>query len=141
MKTVEVTLTRSEAAHFVATNEAGISVHIDGPPDLGGKGAGLRPMEMLLASLAGCSALDIIHIVEKQQKEPLEGLTVKVKGVRADAVPAVYTDIELAFEATGQVDAHKLARAVALSMEKYCSVAKMLQPSAKITFSSRVLGG
>jgi putative redox protein len=93
-------------------------------------------MEMVLMGLAGCSALDVIHILEKQQKEPLEDLVVTVRGARADATPAVYTDIALHFEASGPIDAHKFERAVKLSMEKYCSVTKMLEKSATITFTT-----
>ena len=138
MKTVEVKLARVRGALFEATNATGQKALLDGPLELGGQGEGARPMEMLLMALAGCSALDVIHIVEKQQKEPLADLDVSVKGLRADAVPAVYTEIALHFEASGAVDPQKLARAVKLSMEKYCSVARMLAPTATITATSSV---
>ena len=141
MKTMEVKLRRVRGALFEATNASGQKALVDGPPELGGQGEGVRPMEMVLMSLAGCSALDVIHILEKQQKEPLVDLDVSVKGERADAVPAVYTAIALHFEASGAVDApHKLERAVKLSMEKYCSVAKMLQPGVTITHTTAVRG-
>jgi putative redox protein len=131
--TVEVRIGRVRGALFEATNAGGQKAMIDGPPDLGGQGEGVRPMEMVLMGLAGCSALDVIHILEKQQKEPLEDLVVTVRGTRADAVPAVYTAIAVHFEASGAVDPHKFERAVKLSMEKYCSVTKMLEKSATIT--------
>ena len=137
-KTVEVKIGRVRGALFEATNAGGQKALIDGPPDFGGQGEGVRPMEMVLMGLAGCSALDVIHILEKQQKEPLEDLVVTVKGARADATPAVYTAIELHFEASGAVDPHKLERAVKLSMEKYCSVAKMLEKSATITYTTAI---
>ncbi len=137
-KTIEVKIGRVRGALFEATNEDGQRCMIDGPPDLGGQGEGVRPMQMVLMGLAGCSALDVIHILEKQQREPLEDLVVTVRGTRADAVPAVYTAIALHFEASGAVDPHKLERAVKLSMEKYCSVAKMLEKSAAITFTTAV---
>lgn len=140
VKSVEVKLKRLRGALFEATNAGGQTALIDGPPDLGGQGEGVRPMEALLMALAGCSAMDVIHILERQQKEPLADLDVSVKGLRADAVPAVYTDIALAFEASGPVDPHKFERAVKLSMEKYCSVAKMLQPSATITYTTALKG-
>lgn len=140
VKSVEVKLKRLRGALFEATNAGGQTALIDGPPDLGGQGEGVRPMEALLMALAGCSAMDVIHILERQQKEPLADLDVSVKGLRADAVPAVYTDITLAFEASGPVDPHKFERAVKLSMEKYCSVAKMLQPSATITYTTALKG-
>jgi putative redox protein len=137
-KTMEVKLSRVRGGLFEATNSTGQRTLVDGPPDLGGQGEGIRPMEMLLAAMAGCSALDVILILEKQQKEPLTDLNVTVKGTRADAVPAVYTHIAVHFEATGAVDAHKLERAVKLSMEKYCSVAKMLEKSCEISFTTSV---
>ena len=132
-KTMEVKLKRVRGALFEGTNSAGQRCLVDGPPDLGGQGEGVRPMEMVLLALAGCSALDVIHILEKQQKEPLADLEVSVRGERADAVPAVYTDIALHFAARGPVNAAKLERAVKLSMEKYCSVAHMLMKSVNIT--------
>jgi putative redox protein len=119
VKVVEVKIGRVRGALFEATNASGQKALIDGPPELGGQGEGVRPMEMVLMGLAGCSALDVIHILEKQQKEP-----------------AVYTDIALHFEASGPIDAHKFERAVKLSMEKYCSVTKMLEKSATITFTT-----
>jgi putative redox protein len=139
-KTVEVKISRVRGALFEAKNEDGLTCMIDGAPELGGQGVGVRPMQMVLMGLAGCSALDVIHILEKQQKEPLEDLVVTVKGTRADAIPSVYTAIEVHFEASGAVDRHKLERAVKLSMEKYCSVAKMLEKSATITHTTTLRG-
>jgi len=132
-KTVEVTLRRLRGALFEGTNASGQRCLVDGPPELDGQGEGVRPMEMVLLALAGCSALDVIHILEKQQKEPLTDLTVTANGQLADAVPAVYTDIALHFSAKGPVNRAKLERAVKLSMEKYCSVAHMLMKGVRIT--------
>jgi putative redox protein len=141
-KTVEVRLRRLRGGLFEATNAGGQKALIEGSAELGGgMGEGVRPMEALLMALAGCSALDVIHILEKQQKEPLGDLDVSVRGLRADAVPAVYTDIAVDFEASGSVNPAKLERAVKLSMEKYCSVAKMLQPTATITYTVKLREG
>jgi putative redox protein len=139
-RTMTVALRRVRGALFEATNEAGQKCLLDGPPELGGQGEGVRPMEAVLAALAGCSALDVIHILEKKQKEPLEDLDVDVRGHRADATPAVYTDIELVFTASGAVDVRKLEHAVQLSMEKYCSVARMLAPTVNITWRAVLKG-
>jgi putative redox protein len=122
---MKVQLKRVDGACFQATNEAGLSFQLDGPPSLGGAGKGMRPMELVLVGLAGCSAMDVLHILG-QQKEPLADLEVNVEAVRKDAVPAVFETIHLHFEATGGVAPNKLQRAVRLSMEKYCSVANML---------------
>ncbi len=127
-----VKLVQAGAARFVATNAAGATGVIDGPPDLGGENAGLRPMETLLAALAGCSSMDVIKILKKQRQR-LERLEVEVDAVRADAVPAVFTKIHLRFKAHGAVDLQKLEKAVALSVEKYCSVSKMLQATVEIS--------
>lgn len=122
---MDVTLRRLSGAAFEARSATGQTLVIDGPPSVGGVGAGLRPMEACLAALAGCSAVDVLMILQ-QQREPLADLEIGVHGERADAVPAVFTDIHLHFAAAGAVDPGKLARAARLSMEKYCSVAKML---------------
>lgn len=133
-----VKLRRVSGAKFEATNAAGNTVVVDGPPDVGGVGAGMRPMELLLASLASCAAVDVLLIMQKQ-RQPLEDLDIEVQGVRADAVPAVYTDIRLVFTGSGKIDADKLQRAVELSSDKYCSVSSMLRAGGvKIAFEARV---
>lgn len=134
---MKVVLRRTTGAQYEARNEAGQLAVLDGPPDVGGRGAGVRPMELLLMSLGGCSAVDVQLILQKQ-RQAYTGLGVTVEGTRADAVPAVFTAIHLHFEAAGDVDPKKLEHAVALSMEKYCSVARMLESTARITFSSAV---
>jgi putative redox protein len=130
--TMRVKLAQTGAAKFTASNASGATVVIDGPAEMGGENAGLRPMETLLAALAGCSALDVLLIMEKQ-RENLEGLEVEVEGERAEAVPAVFTRIHLRFKGHGPIDLKKLQKAVELSMEKYCSVSKMLEPTVAIT--------
>ncbi|MFO0550650.1 MAG: OsmC family protein [Polyangiaceae bacterium] len=117
---------------FEATSESGAKLRMEGPPDMGGNSEHLRPMETLLASLASCSAVDVVKILT-QQKEPLEDLVVRVDGTRADAIPAVFTEIRVVYEIGGKVAENKARRAVALSMEKYCSVTKMLEPTVKIS--------
>lgn len=135
--TLEMTRLGESYLEAKAGGSGGVA-HLDGPPDLGGKNQGMRPMELFLASLAGCSAMDVIHIMKKQRQD-LKDLRIRVTGVRADAVPAVYEEIELVFEATGAVDPAKLESAVQLSMDKYCSVRSMLKDDIKIRYSSRVV--
>ena len=136
--TMQVKLVQSGPARFVATSPAGASVVIAGAADATGEPAGLRPMETLLSALGGCSALDVLHILNKQRENP-ERLEVEVTGERADTIPAVFTKIHVRFVGYGPVDLAKLQKAVALSMEKYCSVTRMLQPTVEIT-SEGVLG-
>jgi putative redox protein len=133
-----VRLVQTGAARFVASNDAGATSVIDGPADMGGENAGLRPMETLLAALAGCSAMDVLLIMKKQ-REDLQRLEVEVDGERADAVPAVFTRIHVRFKGYGPIDLKKFQKAVDLSIEKYCSVTKMLQPTVEIT-ADGVLG-
>ncbi len=133
-----MTLTRQSGALFAAENARGQRVLVDGPEDIGGVDGGMRPMEMLLVSLAGCSAVDVLHILQKG-RQPIEGLTITVDGQRKDEIPAVFDSIHLIFEAGGGVPLAKVERAVELSMEKYCSVSKMLAPTVTITAEARVV--
>jgi putative redox protein len=128
---MKITLTRGEGSLFEVRNDADQQILLEGPAEIGGTGAGLRPMELVLAGLAGCAAIDVLLILQKG-RQPIEDLVVHVEGTRADAVPAVFTDVALRFVGTG-VDAQKLERAVALSMEKYCSVSTMLRPTVRLT--------
>lgn len=131
--TMRVSLRRTGPAAFEATAEGGAHpITLDGPASLGGEDAGMRPMELFLVSLAGCSAMDVVMILD-QQKQGLEDLDIEVEGTRADAIPAVYERIHLRFLASGDVSPKKLARAVALSAEKYCSVSRMLLPEISVT--------
>lgn len=136
---VTLELQAADGAHFVATNAAGNRVEADGSEALGGKDLGMRPMELFLASLGSCSAMDILAILRKQ-RQPIEGLSVRVAGQRADAVPAVYEAIEVVFTAKGQIDPDKLQQAAALSVEKYCSVISMIRDSVKVTFRTELAG-
>ena len=88
--------------------------------------------------VASCSAVDVVMILEKQ-KQPLRDLQISVHGERADAVPAVFRRIRLQFVAYGEVAENKLERAVRLSVEKYCSVAKMLSPDVVVEHESQVV--
>ncbi|MBK6518322.1 MAG: OsmC family protein [Polyangiaceae bacterium] len=128
---MKVTVERVGSGTFEARNEQGGTLRMDGPADMGAPGTSLKPMETVLAALAGCSGIDVVKILT-QQKEPLAGLTIEVDGTRKDAIPAVFTDIAVRFVIKGPVAENKARRAVALSMEKYCSVTKMLEPTVTI---------
>jgi putative redox protein len=136
---VEIQLVQSGGPYrFECVNAAGKSCVIDGPSSIGGGEDGLRPMELVLMGLAGCSTFDIINILRKQRQNVVD-LKVKVIGERAEVEPKVYTEITLQFVAVGEVDPVKLQRAVELSMDKYCSVAAMLNKTAVIRYESSVL--
>lgn len=135
---LSVLLRQVGACAFEMDDGRGHTVVIDGPAKLGGTDAGSRPMEMFLGALASCSAVDVVMIL-RQQKQPLTDLRIHVVGQRADAVPAVFTHIKLRFVAYGEVAEAKMGRAVRLSVEKYCSVAKMLVPEIVVEHESEVI--
>ncbi|NJW54071.1 OsmC family protein [Salinimicrobium oceani] len=117
--------------HFETTNERGDVVQLDNKSEPNPQGA--SPMELLLMGIAGCSGIDIVMILKKQQLE-MTNLEMDVEGFRVDgAVPNVFTRIHLTITIDGEIPENKAKRAVDLSLEKYCSVAKMLEKTAEIT--------
>ena len=133
---MRVVLDKIGAAAFEATAGSGGKLVVDGAPEIGGEGKGMRPMELLLASVASCAAMDVVAILTKQ-KEPLEGLRVEIDGARAEGHPSPFVSMKLVFLARGPVDAHKLERAVSLSVEKYCSARATLAPGVSVTWEAR----
>ena len=132
---MKVTLTRAnDRVHFVASNPEANEVHIDGSPSVGGADAGFRPMQLLLASLAGCASMDLVDILRKQ-RAGMQDVEIEVTGERdPDATPSIFTKIHLHFRLFGAVDPKKAERAVDLAVTKYCSVGEMLRKSAQITY-------
>ena len=92
------------------------------------------PMELVLISLCGCTASDVVGILRKK-REPFTALEVRATGERADGYPAVYTSIHLTYVVRGEVSKKAMEDAVRLSKEKYCSVSAMLEKTAKITYT------
>lgn len=129
----------NDAFHLEAVNEQGTTVHIDASPDIGGTNQGMRPMQLVLTAMGGCSTIDIINILKKQ-KQPLRDIKITVSGEREkDAVPSLFVEIHAHFRLFGDLDTEKVKRAVSLGVEKYCSVAKTLSHKAKITHSFEIL--
>jgi putative redox protein len=127
----------NDAVHFVAETGSGARVAIDGAPGIGGRGLGARPMELLLCGLGGCAGIDIVGILGKQ-RQAVENLVLTVEGERAAGEPAVFTAIHVLVSVRGPTDERAVARAVELSMDKYCSVARVLEPTAAITYAWRL---
>lgn len=128
-----------DAYHMEAVNEDGRKIEIDGSPDIGGKNNGMRPMQLLLAGIGGCSAIDVINILQKQRQE-LKDIAVIVDGERKEEeVPSVFKSIHLHFKLTGQVAEAKVKRALDLSINQYCSVAMMLGKTAEIDYSYEII--
>jgi putative redox protein len=121
-----------------STNDTGNTVQSDGSPKIGGGNKAMRPMQMVLAALGSCSSIDVIHLLNKQ-RQPLDDIQIKVTAQRAeDQVPAVFTDIQVHYHVFGDLDESKVEKACRLSMEKYCSVSKMLEKSVNITWSYQI---
>ncbi|HEY0521771.1 MAG TPA: OsmC family protein [Stellaceae bacterium] len=118
---------------FVGESGSGHAVVMDGSPDFGGRNLGVRPMEMLLLGLGGCTAFDVVHILRKG-RDPVEDCVVEIEAARAETDPKIFTRIHLRFVVTGRGLARaKVERAVQLSTEKYCSATAMLARVAEIT--------
>ena len=121
-----------------ASNESGNTVHIDASPAIGGGGQGARPMELLIMGLGGCSSIDIISILKKS-RQPLEDLQVEINAEREQGKePALFTSIHAHYVFTGDVQDSQVKRALELSLEKYCSVARVLEKSATITWTYEI---
>ena len=118
---------------FVGESASGHSVVMDGPPEFGGQNLGIRPMEMLILGLGGCSSFDVILILKKARQQ-VEHCEVELDYDRAEENPKVYTRIHLHFIVSGKsLDARRVEKAIALSAEKYCSASIMLAKTASIT--------
>jgi putative redox protein len=129
----------NDAFHFEASNDNGNSVHLDASPDIGGTNQGMRPMQMLLAAMGGCSAIDVVNILKKQ-KQDLKDIKITVTGEREQgAVPSLFTEVHAHYKVFGNLDKDKVAKAVTLAVEKYCSVAKTLEKTASVTYSFEVI--
>ena len=132
---MKVSLKRiNKAVHLEASNEDGNKVQIDGSPAIGGEDLGVRPMQLLLMGLGGCSSMDILSILAKQ-KVVLDDFNIDVDAERdTENMPSLFTTIHVRFIFKGtDLNMKKIERAVNLSMDKYCSVTKIMEKSAKIT--------
>lgn len=131
-----------EGRAFLGESGSGHGIVMDGAPEAGGRNLGIRPMELLLVGMAGCTAFDVVHILEKG-REPVTGCEVNAEAARATDEPKVFTGVHVKYTVTGKGLARdKVERAVALSHEKYCSASVMFARSgAKITKEIEVIEG
>jgi putative redox protein len=129
----------NDAVHLEAVAPSSIvKVHIDGSPEIGGQGLGVRPMELVLMALGSCSSFDLISILKKQRQD-IQDISVSVEADRADAVPAVFTAIRMTFNLKGTIDPAKAEKAAELAVKKYCSVHDMLAAGGvKISYTINV---
>ena len=116
-----------EKVQFNATADSGHTIRIDGPPDAGGENTGVRPMELMLMGVGGCTSFDVVNILTKTRQKVTNCVT-QITAKRSDEIPQVFEHIHIHFVITGEnLDSNKVDRAIHLTAEKYCSASIMLQ--------------
>ncbi|MBM9590839.1 OsmC family protein [Leptospira sp. 201903075] len=132
---MNIKLNRIESPYGLeAWNESGNSIRIDASPEIGGKNSGPRPMELLIMGLAGCSSIDVLMILAKYRIE-VKDYSVEVDAEREKVEEVnLFKNIHMKFKIQGDFNEDQVKRAIDLSLEKYCSVAKTLEKTAKITY-------
>ena len=114
-------------AMFLAESGSGHTITLDGPESEGGRNIGVRPMELMLMGLGGCTSFDVMMILKKA-RQPVEDCIARIEAKRADGIPAVFTDIHIHFVVKGAgLKESQVKRAIELSAEKYCSASIMLE--------------
>jgi len=128
-------------ATFVGESGSGHAVVMDGPPDHGGRNLGVRPMEMLLLGMGGCTAFDVLHILRKA-RQPVCDCVVELTAERAEQEPKIFNAIHAHFIVTGgNLSEKHVARAIELSATKYCSASIMLGKTARISHDYEIREG
>ena len=128
-----------DGMHMVGESGSGHAVVMDGPVEFGGKDLGIRPMEMLLLGVAGCTTVDVVGTLEKM-REKLSDCQAQVSAVRSDEYPKVFTKIHIHFIIKGeQINPSKVEKAIKLSAEKYCSASIMLGKTASVTHDFEII--
>lgn len=126
-------------ATFIGESASGHAVVMDGPPESGGRNLGVRPMEMLLLGMGGCTAFDVVYILQRA-RQPVLDCVVELEAERAAEAPKVFTKIHVHFIVSGRgLPEKQVERAVQLSAEKYCSASIMLGKAAEITHDFEIL--
>ncbi|MBS1487048.1 MAG: OsmC family protein [Bacteroidetes bacterium] len=137
---VKIELNRiNDGCAMEAVNESGKKILLDGSPADGGHDLGMRPMQTLLAAMGACSAIDVITILRKQ-REVLKDIKITVTGERQkDSTPSLYTEVHAHYKLFGNINPDKAKKAIDLSVGKYCSVAKTLEKTARVTHSFEII--
>lgn len=131
---MEINVKHIKGMHFQGEGQAKVVTHLDSSVAAGGTGMGAAPMEMVLMAIGGCSGMDIVSILEKM-RVAYTRFEIALQGERASEHPRVFTDIEVVYRFWGKdLPEDKLRRAISLSMEKYCSVANMIDKAASLTY-------
>ena len=129
-----------EEATFVGESGSGHAIIMDGPPDHGGRDLGVRPMELMLLGMGGCTSFDVVHILKKSRQD-VTNCVAEIEAERAETEPKVFTKIHIHFIVSGEGLSEKhVERAVSLSAEKYCSASIMLgEAGVKITHDFEIV--
>ena len=128
-----------EGAAMLGEAGSGHGVVMDGPPEYGGRNLGVRPMEMLLIGMGGCTEFDVLHILRKARQE-VTGCVVELTADRSETDPKVFTRIHAHFVITGKgLSDKQVDRAIRLSAEKFCSASIMLGKMAEITHDFEIV--
>ncbi len=138
MTTIVKTTWQREDLLLEAENESGNTIILDSSAHVGGKNRGARPLQLMLVSLAGCTSMDVISILQKKRQK-LDDFWVTVTGEQADTHPKVYTKIHIEYVAVGEVSDKAMQRAIQLSEDIYCPAQAMLRQAAEITSSYRII--
>ncbi len=126
-------------ASFIGETESGHAIVMDGPPDMGGRNIGPRPMELLLIGTGGCTSFDVVHILKKSRQQVTDCIA-EIDAERATTDPKIFTKIHIHFIVSGKdLKTEQVERAVKLSAEKYCSASIMLGKSADITHDFEIV--
>lgn len=124
---------------FVGESSSGHALIMDGAPESGGRNLGMRPMELLLIGMGGCTAFDVVTILKKSH-QPITDCVAEISAERATTVPKVFTKIHVHFIVTGRGLAQaQVERAIKLSAEKYCSASLMLGKAAEVSHDFEIV--
>jgi putative redox protein len=128
-----------DGVSFVGESQSGHAVVMDGAPEAGGRNIGMRPMELLLLGMGGCSSFDVVTILKKA-RQPITHCVAELSAERADDIPKVFTKIHVHYVVTGKgLNPAQVGRAIKLSADKYCSASVMLGKTAEITHDFEIV--
>lgn len=138
-KIVTATVKMVEGLQLIGYASSGHGVIMDSTPEIGGQDKGSRPMELVLIALGGCTAMDVISIMQKK-KQDLRGLEIRIEGGRSEDHPKVYKEIKIHYIFKGKnLSEDACKRSIELSQEKYCSVSAMLSKTASIKYTWEII--
>ncbi len=136
---MEVRVKWVDGMMFLGESESGHAIVLDGPPEIGGNNMGIRPMEMLLIGMGGCTSIDVMQILQKARQE-ITDCVAEISAERVDTIPKVFSKIHVHFIVTGKnLKEVVVARAIKLSAEKYCSASIMLEKAVEISHDFEIV--